>query len=334
MNRKIVPVLAAAFLVPMSVKALETDNYIAWEVELPDSADKVNEFMAGKIQEALDEANQRAKTYSCEAITVKIAKQFRTTPASKSLEDFVNETIDKENIYPKKPKYLEDSILKGTRFYLKYSGLSANLQINGFYLGADKLSHFASTGRRYFKRYLKKKAKGYSEEEAVKSAIRYGLLNEASVLGWWASGVFSYGDMEANYQGFLYWKKMCYDKEDTYLAQDENGKWKIVKTPDLRDYVSAYWDESFNHSFFSKGSWPHVKESIKAKYCSMKLDSTVSSRMSYYQNDQHTSFSLEYIKELQSQGYRNAPVPSESQNVEEICEEKASTEEALVVSAE
>jgi hypothetical protein len=100
------------------------------------------------------------------------------------------------------------SILSGTRFYLKYSGLSPNLQINGYYLGADKLSHFASTGRRYLKRYLKKKKKGFSEEDSVQAAIRYGLLNEASVLGWWASGVFSYADMEANYQGLVYYKKI------------------------------------------------------------------------------------------------------------------------------
>lgn len=316
----------AIFLMPMSVEALETDNYLAWEVVLPDSADQVNTFMAEKIQEALDLANERDKTYSCEAITVKIAKQFRTTPTSKSLEEFINETIDKENIYPRTPDFLDISILNNTRFYLKYSGLSPNLQINGFYFGADKLSHFASTGRRYFKRYVRKLKNGYSDEDATKSAIRYGLLNEASVLGWWASGVFSYGDMEANFQGFQYYKRMCLSGEDNYLAQDESGKWKLVKTPDLREYVSAYWDESFNHSFFSKHSWPEVKKSIQNKYCVMQFDSPVSERMSYYQNSPHTSFSLEYIRELQSQGYRNAPVPKDSQNVEEICSEIATAE--------
>jgi hypothetical protein len=302
---------ALTMILPLSVQALETDNYLAWEVVLPDSADKVNDFMNSKVQEALNIANARKKIFSCKAITARIAEQFKTTPTSKSLEEFVNETLDKENIFPKSPDYLDISILHDTRFYLKYSGLAPNIQISGFYFGADKLSHFASTGRRYFNHYLKKKKKGFEDSEAVKSAIRYGLLNEASVLGWWASGVFSYGDMEANFQGFLYYKKMCSNEENNYLAQDENGKWQIVKKPDLRDYVSAYWDETYNQSIFSKSSWPVVSESIQQKYCGMKLDSIVTDRMSFYQNDPHTSFSLEYIKELQASGYHNAPVPKD-----------------------
>lgn len=324
--------LIGLLLFTVSAHALETDNYLAWDVSLPDSAEEVNDFMASKIEEALELANTSDKTYSCEQITLKIAKQFRTTPTSKSLEEFVGEMLDKENIHPKTPKFLELSILHKTRFYLKYSGLSPNLQIDGYYFGADKLSHFASTGRRYFKRYLKLKNKGYSEEDAQKAAIRYGLLNERSVLGWWASGVFSYGDMEANYQGFLYYKRMCLSGENTYLTQDESGKWRLTEKPDLREYVSGYWDETFNHSFFSKRSWRQVKETIGEKYCAKKTSPVVLERMDYYQKQNHTSFSLEYIRELQAEGYRNAPVPTLTQNVEALCEEKASRpeqEEAL-----
>lgn len=328
------PFILTGILLTLNSYALETDNYLAWEVVLPDSREAINEFMTSKIEEALKSANESNRDVSCEAITFKIAKKFRTSPGSKSLETFVAENLDKENIYPNTPKFLELSILAKTRFYLKYSGLSPNLQIDGFYFGADKLSHFASTGRRYIKHYLKKISQGLSEEEAQKSAIRYGLLNEASVLGWWASGVFSYGDMEANYQGFLFYKRMCLDQENTYLSRDENGKWKLVERPDLKDYVSGYWDESFNQSYFSPTSWPEVKKSIQKKYCDMKAASVVADRMNYYAQDDHNSFSLDYIRELQAKGFRNAPVAHLSQSVTEVCEEKTPTNEAFIAISE
>jgi hypothetical protein len=305
-----------------SAACLETDNYLVWDRILPDSGAEINDFMAGKIQEALAHANSEERIFSCEEITFRIARQFKTTPGSKSLEEFVGENLSKDNIYPTQPKFLEMSILSNTRFYLKYSGLSPNLQIGGYYFGADKLSHFASTGRRYYRRYLRMKKKGYSEDEAVEAAIRYGLLNERSVLGWWASGVFSYADMEANYQGLRYYMKMCSSGETRYLSQNEAGKWELAIKPDVADYVSGYWDETFNHSYFSKKSWKEVRAFIGERYCEMRSSPMVKERIRHYQDQQHTSYSLKYIKELQRQRKSIAPIPNENQSIEEFCEEQ------------
>jgi hypothetical protein len=318
-----------AFLVILfSVQAfgLETDNYLCWDRSLPNSRTEVNDFMVKKIKEALAKANLQETTLSCEEITFRIARQFKTTPTSKSLEEFVGEMLTKENIYPPQGKFLEMSILNNTRFYLKYSGLSPNLQINGYYFGADKLSHFASTGRRYFRRYLMMKKKGSTEEEAARAAIRYGLLNEGSVLGWWASGVFSYADMEANYQGLRYYLRMCTSGDSQYLYQNETGKWSLNLKPDLADYVSGHWDETFNQSFFSKKSWKQVRHLIKQRYCDMRNTPNVEKRMKYYRDQEHTSFSLNYIQELQNERRRLAPIPSLYQSIDELCQNKEAQE--------
>lgn len=307
----------------LASQQLETDNYLAWKLKLPDSRDAINNFIHEKMEKVLEQTRSKNKTYSCEDITLKIAKQFKTTPIGKSIESFIEVNLS-DHI---RPAPLDESVLRNTRFYLRYSGLAPTLQINGIYFGADKLSHFASTGRRYYKHYLKKLRRGYSEEEAVKSAIRYGLLNEATVLGWWASGVFSYGDMEANYQGFLFYKRLCLDENDPYLIQDENGKWHIKIKPDLKDYVNPYWDETFNRSYYSPGSWKQVKENLKESYCVLKLNSIVEERISYYNSLNHTSFSLEYIRELQSEGYKRAPLPLVHQDITNLCEEESVTSE-------
>jgi hypothetical protein len=316
--------LIPLLLISSAAFGLETDNYLSWNHILPDSRSEVNDFMEKKIEEALAMANGEERISTCEEITLKIARQFKTTPRSKSLEEFVGEKISKENIYPTHGNYLEMSILSNTRFYLKYSGLSPNLQINGYYFGADKLSHFASTGRRYYKRYLRMKENGSTEEEALKAAIRYGLLNESSVLGRWASGVFSYGDMEANYQGLRYYLRMCTSGDSQYLSQDEAGKWSLIRKPDLADYVSGHWDETYNQSYFSKNSWEKVRIQIENKYCHMRTDPIVQERIKYYRDQNHASFSLEYIKELQNSGKGVAPIPSKDQSIDDLCQKKSS----------
>jgi hypothetical protein len=301
--------------------ALETDNYLTWGLNLGDSSEEISSFIAEQIESALAKSGEQESPQSCEDVTFEIAKRFKTTPTTKSLETFVNETLDKEKIFPKNPYYLEQSILKNSsRFYLKYSGLSPNLQMNGIYFGADKLSHFASTGRRYLKHYLKKMKKGYSEQEAMESMVRYGLLNEQTVLGVWPSGVFSYADVEANYQGFVFYKKLCLDEKETYLSKNEEGKWFLKNKPDMKNYVSPFWDETYNLSYFAKGTWKRTSLVIQEQYCSLMTSPAVIERMSFYRSSPHTSFSLNTIKELQANGYKRAPVPEDTQSIDELCQ--------------
>ena len=169
------------------------------------------------------------------------------------------------------------------------------------------------------KEYLKKIKEGASAGEAEKAAIHKGLANENGILGLWPSGVFSYGDMEANYQGFRFYKKLCLDDADTFL-ENEDGLWKLAKVPDIREFVNPYWDESFNLSWRASGMWRVTGEEILKKYCPLKESAEVQTRFKYYQDFLHTSRSLEYIKELQDKGYSRAPNPSETQSVDKLCE--------------
>ena len=297
-----------------SAHALETDNYLTWDKTLPESADDVNALIRSEIEEVIATKHD----LSCRQITFRIANRFKTTPQRKLFENHLQHHIA-DKMYPTHPYYLRESIYRNTlRLYLSKSGLSPNLQVNGIYFGVDKLSHFGSTGRRYLKHYLKKLKKGYSSEEAEKSAIRFGLSNEARILGLWPSGTFSYGDMEANYQGFLFYKSLCLDEENSYLKKEE-GSWKLVKTPDIRNYVNPYWDETFNLSFRTRGMWNITSQVIRKEYCSLKESAPVQTRFQYYRGLGHTGRSLIYIEELKKSRYYQAPDPSTTQSVEKLC---------------
>ncbi len=300
----------------MSAHALETDNYLSWGVTLPDASEDINKLIQTQIEEVISSAKEDV---NCRTITFRIANRFKTTPRRKLFEDWSTHSLS-EKMFPTSPYYLKQSIYQNTRrVYLSKSGLSPNMQANGIYFGVDKLSHFGSTGRRYLKVYLKEIRKGRTPEEAEKKAIRMGLSNEAGILGLWPSGVFSYGDMEANFQGFRFYKKLCLDESDTYLEKVD-GRWKLAKSADIRNYISPYWDESFNLSYRAPGMWNVTSRIIKEKYCPMKENSEVQARMDIYRNFPHKSASLEYIRELQLTGYHQAPIPAEKQSVEKLCE--------------
>ncbi len=307
--------MAGAF----SALALETDNYLSWGIDLPDSSEELNDLIQTQIEDVIANTSPK-QNLSCEQITFRIANRFKTTPRRKLFENYSEEHME-GNMFPTTPYYLGQSIYRNTsRIYLSKSGLSPNLQASGIYFGVDKLSHFGSTGRRYLKHYLKKMKKGYSAEDAEKSAIRLGLSNEARILGLWPSGVFSYGDMEANYQGFRFYKKLCLDQENSYLAK-EGGSWKLAKVPDIRDYVNPYWDETFNHSFLGSGMWTVSSRVIRAEYCPLRNTEHVENRFKLYREMNHKSSSLTYIEELQNSRYYQAPVPSKTQSIDKLCEQ-------------
>ncbi len=301
-----------------SAHALETDNYLTWKRTLPDASDELNKLIRNQIEDVLEELSPK-EPVSCEQITFRIAKRFKTTPGKKLFENYTEEHLS-EYLYPSSPYYLQESIFRNTRrIYLSKSGMSPNIQANGIYFGVDKLSHFGSTGRRYINNYLKKLKKGYTPEEAERSSIRLGLSNEAQILGLWPSGVFSYGDVEANYQGFRFYKRMCLDQKDTYLERD-GVIWKLAKAPDIRDYVSPYWDETFNQSFLGEGMWRVSSKVIKDEYCNLRSSPEIQNRFEFYRSFNHTSSSLTYVEELQRIGYKQAPVPSETQSIDKLCE--------------
>jgi len=48
-----------------------------------------------------------------------------------------------------------------------------------------------------------------SKEAAMQMAIAMGIYGEIYILGKLSSGVFSYADLESNYQGFLFALYLC-----------------------------------------------------------------------------------------------------------------------------
>ena len=70
--------------------------------------------------------------------------------------------------------------------------------------------------------------------------------SEKKIFGQQTTGIKSYADLAANYDGFLFWNSI-YASSDPYFSCTK-GKWSKIRDFNWSDYVSASWDEGINCS--------------------------------------------------------------------------------------
>jgi hypothetical protein len=108
------------------------------------------------------------------------------------------------------------------------------LKAYGIYFGADKLTHLHHLGWSYYKMYRTLLASGSSKEEALRQVIEHhaqgGLLAEGNLYGSLGTGVYSNGDMAANYLGFKF-----------FLNLTEPVMLQAVERPPLLVRCGVFW---------------------------------------------------------------------------------------------
>lgn len=304
------------------VSALETDNYLTWRLELSDSAQKINNYLTEQIQLGLKLSNNKIFDQTCQEVTLEIAKRFKASFVHNNpIEKWMLKNLDQDEYFPNSIDYIPSSIYSEPLYpHLKYFGLAPNVMINNIYLGMDKLTHFSSTGRHYYNIYNKLKRYGDTDESAFKGAILYGLIDEATLHGFLASGVFSYADLEANFQGLLFFRRFCGEKENNYLKK-VGDKWELIQYPDIVDYVNPAWDETFNPSYYLPENWIKISPILQKNYCHLKKSERVIHRFEDYRSKWKQSFSFRYIESLKNLDKRHTP-KDQNQLLEKICSKK------------
>jgi len=297
------------YFISFNAFSLETDNFLTWGRELQDSSNDINKYINKKAIDTLEGLNLKRRSFTCEQVRNKVIMSFRgfiTHP----MEHWIESTLGSKKVFPSEQDYSDVdyfmmSIYGTPKFDVsKYFSLSRNININGIYLGTDKLSHWMSTGERYYQVYKRHIKKGRSEEVAFQKAINYGVFLDRFILGGVSSGVFSFGDLEANFQGLLLNRQFCRVPKDSRYLKYENGRWVLQRKIDVRDYVNPNFDETFNPSIFSALKWDKVKENFKKENCQKIRNQVYKSRFDYYNKILKPSFSFKYIEELKKQNIR------------------------------
>lgn len=274
-------ILLAVAALPAAA-ADEADQYLVWGTTLNDSAPAINAFINERVQATLGLVNKDNPGCDCETLTAGIITDIYQDRFRAEISRFIDAT-ESVDVYPRRDT-TNGEILDTSIYRHAITGLTIrvtrNIRIGEVYLGTDKLSHFFGIGRRYYTRYRGLLRDGQSPEQAEQEAILWGLLTENTFLGTTTNGIFSFADLEANYQGFRLAQDLC-TGSDPFLRH-EDGRWIQVRPVDLTAYVSPYFDETYLPPLYGELIRNAVHLVVERDYSSHVRDTRVAERFATY----------------------------------------------------
>ena len=239
--------------------ASETDGFTNRYEPLADSSDLINVRANTYLVQALTDLNQKAQGCNEKDLYKELRHYFANHTQGKLVKDILTEVS-----FPKRKITLDQSVYRnwtpwdglgmGLTFVAR-SGITISpiLHFGNEIIGADKFEHFFGQGFYYF-------SENYLDEKGFTKAVKTGVFKEKIFLGGnkIGNGVFSYGDLSANFNGMRFWNHLL-QKNDDVLGSNhnlgpyitcENNNWKQVREIDLKDYIDSSMDESINCSKF------------------------------------------------------------------------------------
>lgn len=316
LRRALVP--AVLLLAGGGAAALETDQFYAWRRPLRDGADAVNAWMRGEIAAAVADAN-RAGADSCEDVAQRVRRRLYFF-IFQEIELWATQTPDLDRV----PDGFEEALAYRDNYLFRtdnpfdlasWMPPSPTIEIGGVRLGTDKLSHFASVGWIYHRRYRDALDEGMEPESAAAHAIRFGVLSEKTIFGASSTGALSIADLEANYQGMLFYDGLCNGGRPMLVPGPEG--WTVVRAFDLRDHVTPEWDESWNPPVYRKRRWARVR-AVLSTYCADLDDPFVAARRADYRARDRETPTERVLAELIQRGRLEDP---RRFDIEAVCRE-------------
>jgi hypothetical protein len=164
---------------------------------------------------------------------------------------------------------------------VNYFSISPTVKIYGSQFGTDKVAHFFQQGYTYYKIYTRALAKGATPEEATRKAIRWGRISEKTFYGTLASGVYSNGDLAANYAGLKFYLGLTRqvkigDSARPAILILKDGVWTFNDAVDLRQafikpFMTDHFNEALNVSVFTKilNLRVFVRRAVKRRSCDL-----------------------------------------------------------------
>ena len=309
-------VLLAVLLINTPAQALETDQFYAWGKPIEDSTHYLNAWVRLTIQSALDSRPADA-LQDCESAVKEVQIDLQH-----SIYQPIELWIISSDLVDRVPRGLENDLDYRSKYLLSKTFLfdyarwlqpSPTLQVNEIRFGSDKLAHFFSEGWWYYK-YWKKNRHDHTQEQLQRGMFEYGVKLERSIQGVTTTGVFSPGDLEANYQGFIFYHQLCHADEPLLYRQE--GRWKFSDRFDFRDYIYPEWDESWNPNIYSRKRWEGIRTTMAA-YCPMLNSDWVNRQRTLYAGLDTLTLTEDLIREWVAAGELEDP---QSFDIAAVCE--------------
>lgn len=229
-------------VMPAIACAYETDQFSNRSEPIADSTDVLNRKVNDTIEDIVADWH---KGHDEIAFVNAIYREIGGLHWVDRLERWAMKSPDVEKLVTKR----YDSVFDGqpiwaSRFVWIF-GIGKTIRVNEQLIGSDKIGHFISQGRKFYRRYRKY---GSEQKAAERSAF-----TERAIFGRLTNGTYSNADLVANYEGHRFFRSLFEDniivgKPAILRWQDE--RWIVQREFDWADHVNEYWDEALNINHF------------------------------------------------------------------------------------
>ena len=199
-------------------------------------------------------------------------KQLRELLAKQSYSLSLNDSI-----------YTDINYIEG--FSLNLKELSDVVNIDDHLIGLDKIGHFFAEGWHYYELTQ-------DDDHTIDQALEWGETQEAGKFGYSTTGIFSFADLVANFNGWRFWNKVLLKEKDPLkgfianffnrpyascdiqiMASIKSRKiikaWEVNTRFDLSDYLDGAWDEGNNCNSYDD---PIIEEKVTRRIKKVNSD--------------------------------------------------------------
>lgn len=114
-------------------------------------------------------------------------------------------------------------------------GMASHFKIGQLVIGSDKLTHFFAQGHEYIE---------VQRKSGLRAAVNHGTDTENGKYGLKGNGIFSFGDLAANYSGLKFWTNLTHSTAGHFRKC--NGKWIQTRRFSWHCHINPAWDEGIN----------------------------------------------------------------------------------------
>lgn len=257
-----VPVLLGMLVITFQVRAAEVDQFTlppGEPVALADSALVLNAEVNRLLQQAIAQANSRVMRVDhkngsrwvqprCDEPRL---YQALASQLARSVVGQLETFAEQSDQVSRRRVAFENSIYRTFEWQssptlVLTERMAAVINLNGVDMGTDKLGHFFTEGYSYF-------LVTDQLNKSIDSALLFGEWSESAYYGAQTTGVFSFADLVANFQGLRFWNRVLARQPDpltpansAQYVQCKSERWVQAQTFRWSDYVDKGWSEVAN----------------------------------------------------------------------------------------
>jgi hypothetical protein len=256
----------------------ETDNFTCRSRLTVDAQPALDEALTARIQIAIDRANSQGGSCGHACLTRELRRQAGSSapalgtwiPHSRFARLAGREAAVErchlrfgDSIYGAHP-YNQPWLWPATH---RIIFLADSILLSGRVIGLDKLDHFIREGRAHYDAL----ARGRHLDEVLKQeqgrSDRPFALTEHGLRGRALTGVMSYADLAAGYDGLRFWRDLLvFGEARSLVTYDEHvRRFVMVRSFSFADYVTDAWDETVNRSQFHPALGREVDDILRAR---------------------------------------------------------------------